>query len=68
MHELLPETKNAIWDYIRMNWKQFEQISDDIWDCPEIKFEEKKSCEIQRNFLIQEGFSVKLRKALASGH
>jgi len=40
--------------------EQFEQLSMNIWENPEVAFEEKKACTLIAQFLQKEGFQVEI--------
>lgn len=47
--DLLVEEREAV----------FEQMSDSIWDCPELRFREERASRLQRDLLEREGFRVR---------
>lgn len=58
MQEQRTKVSQLISEFIAEKRQQFEQMSDTIWDYAEVKFEEEKSCKLQREFLEQQGFKI----------
>ena len=51
-------SKQNILDYLDQNKEKFANISDKIWDNPEVRFELKESADLLVEALSNEGFSI----------
>jgi len=52
------DTAGIIRDLIERDERSFDEMSDAIWDFAEYRFQEFRSCEIQKERLRSEGFSI----------
>lgn len=50
--------KTKLYEIIDANKLPFEKISDDIWDHPELCFQEVYSTELQKTYMVNAGFKV----------
>lgn len=50
--------KQDVWKQVDLRSKDFEEISDAIWEIPELQFEEFESTKVQRDFMKREGFRI----------
>ena len=50
--------KKELYNYIDENKNIFEELSDSIWECPEISLKEHKAAETYKNLLEKLGFKV----------
>ena len=50
--------KDEIQNLVDAKSDAFIRLSDQVWDCPELCFQEVKSCELHQNRLEEEGFRV----------
>ena len=51
-------SKERLWELIEQRKKEFEDISDAVWDFAELRFQEHKSSKLQREFMEKEGFRI----------
>ncbi|MEP7454181.1 M20 family metallopeptidase [Phyllobacterium sp. SB3] len=49
---------DAIWDIIDGRTSTFTALSDEVWDAPELSFQEKRAAQAHRRVLETEGFRV----------
>ncbi len=52
------KAKQDIINYLNQNMSQYTDMADQIWENPEVKWEEFFASQLQANFLENEGFSV----------
>ena len=50
--------KERLYELIDQRCKEFEKISDTVWDTPELCFKEFESTKVQREFMENEGFKI----------
>ncbi len=53
------KTKAEIMDWLEKNSKDFTQISDFIWENPEVAYKEFKASKCQADYLEQHGFAIR---------
>ncbi len=52
------QTKQDVIKWLEDNRERFIAMSDDIWEHPEIRWEEYRAAKLQADFLADEGFTV----------